>query len=129
MSTLLSAGVNLLDVIAICRSITGNRIFNRVWTDMETRVRDGLPLSNAFTESAEMPPNVSSMVTAGERSGRLPEVMEKIAVFSQERLEAAVKKATTMIEPVMIIGMGLLVGAVALALLLPIFKMGGVVAG
>ena len=129
MSTLLAAGVNLLDVIAICRSITGNRVFNRVWSDMETRVRDGLPLSTAFTESAEMPPNVSSMVTAGERSGRLPEVMEKIAIFSQERLESSVKKATTMIEPIMIIGMGLLVGAVALALLLPIFKMGGVVAG
>lgn len=129
MSTLLAAGVNLLDVIAICRSITGNRVFNRVWLDMETRVRDGLPLSTAFTESAEMPPNVSSMVTAGERSGRLPEVMEKVATFSQERLESSVKKATTMIEPIMIIGMGLLVGAVALALLLPIFKMGGVVAG
>ncbi|MEE2907090.1 MAG: type II secretion system F family protein [Planctomycetota bacterium] len=129
MSTLLAAGVNLLDVIAICRSITGNRVFNRVWSDMETRVRDGLPLSTAFTESAEMPPNVSSMVTAGERSGRLPEVMEKVATFSQERLESSVKKATTMIEPIMIIGMGLLVGAVALALLLPIFKMGGVVAG
>ncbi|MDG2423778.1 MAG: type II secretion system F family protein [Phycisphaerales bacterium] len=129
MSTLLAAGVNLLDVIAICRSITGNQVFNQVWLDMETRVRDGLPLSTAFTESAEMPPNVSSMVTAGERSGRLPEVMEKVATFSQDRLEASVKKATTMIEPIMIIGMGLLVGAVALALLLPIFKMSGVVAG
>ena len=129
MSTLLAAGVNLLDVIAICRSITGNKVFNKVWDDMEHRVREGLPLSAAFAESAEMPPNVSSMVTAGERSGRLPQVMEKVATFSQERLEASVKKATTMIEPIMIIGMGLLVGAVALALLLPIFKMSGVVAG
>ncbi len=129
MSTLLSAGVNLLDVISICRSITGNEVFNRVWRDMETQVRDGMPLSKAFMESAEMPQNVSSMVTAGERSGRLPEVMEKVAVFSQDRLDVSVKKATTMIEPIMIIGMGLLVGAVALALLLPIFKMSGVVAG
>ncbi|MCH2132428.1 MAG: type II secretion system F family protein [Phycisphaerales bacterium] len=129
MSTLLAAGVNLLDVIAICRSITGNRVFNRVWSGMEQQVRDGLPLSRAFMESAEMPPNVASMVTAGERSGQLPEVMEKIAVFSEERLESSVKKATTMIEPIMIIGMGLLVGAVALALLLPIFKMSGVVGG
>ena len=56
-------------------------------------------------------------------------VTHEAALTAQERLEAAVKKATTMIEPVMIIGMGLLVGAVALALLLPIFKMGGVVAG
>lgn len=129
MSTLLAAGVNLLDVINICRSITGNKVFNRVWLDMETQVRDGMPLSKAFMESSEMPQNVSSMVTAGERSGRLPEVMEKIAVFSQDRLDISVKKATTMIEPVMIIAMGLLVGAVALALLLPIFKMSGVVAG
>jgi type IV pilus assembly protein PilC len=94
---------------------------------MEQRVRDGLPLSAAFTESSEMPANVSSMVTAGERSGQLPEVMAKIAVFSQDKLEASVKKATTMIEPIMIIGMGLLVGAVAMALLLPIFKMSSVV--
>ena len=129
MSTLLASGVNLLDVISICRNITGNEVFNRVWKNMEKQVRDGMPLSKAFLESAEMPPNVSSMVTAGERSGRLPEVMEKVASFSQDRLDIAVKKATTMIEPIMIIGMGLLVGAVALALLLPIFKMSGVVAG
>ena len=69
------------------------------------------------------------MMSAGERSGRLPEVMEKIANRSDEELDVGIKKATSMIEPVLIIFMGLLVGAVAMALLLPIFKMSSVVAG
>ncbi|MCH8211760.1 MAG: type II secretion system F family protein, partial [Planctomycetes bacterium] len=71
----------------------------------------------------------ASMISAGERSGRLPEVMERIAQFSQEELDAAVRQVTAYIEPVMIILMGVVIGSVALALLLPIFSMGKVMAG
>ncbi len=76
-----------------------------------------------------MPPNVASMIAAGERSGRLPTVMEKIADFSQEELDAAVARVTVFIEPLMIVFMGILIGGVATALLLPIFQMGRVMAG
>jgi len=129
MSTLLAGGVGLIDVIRICKGVTNNLVFDRMWQDMEERVRDGKELTGAVADSRWIPAGVASMMSAGERSGRLPEVMEKIANRSDEELDVGIKKATSMIEPVLIIFMGLLVGAVAMALLLPIFKMSSVVAG
>jgi type IV pilus assembly protein PilC len=129
MSTLLAAGVNLLDIIDICRSLTGNRHFNRVWNDMESGVRDGRQLSESILDSEYIPSNVASMIASGERSGRLAEVMERIADFADEELENAIKQVTSYIEPIMILVMGVVVGGVAMALLLPIFKIGNVVAG
>lgn len=129
MSTLLAAGVNLIDVIHACRSVTRNVIFDRIWTNMEEHVRDGRRLSLAFENSHIVPANVASMVAAGERSGRLPEVMDRVAEYSEEELDLAIRQSTTMLEPLLIVFMGLLVGAVAIALLLPIFRMSSVIAG
>jgi len=121
--------VGLIDVIRICKGVTNNLVFDRMWQDMEDRVRDGKELTGAVSESRWIPAGVASMMSSGERSGRLPEVMEKIATRCDEELETGIKKATSMIEPMLIIFMGLLVGAVAMAMLLPIFKMSSVVAG
>jgi len=129
MSTLLGAGVNLMDAIHACRMVTPNVVFDRVWSGMEDHVRDGRRLSQAFEESPDVPANIASMIAAGERSGRMPEVLERVAEYSEEELDLAIKKSTSLLEPVLIIAMGLLVGAVAIALLLPIFRMGSVVAG
>jgi type IV pilus assembly protein PilC len=127
MATLLAGGVGLLDVIRICRGITNNRAFDELWIDMECRVRDGKPMSGAFTDSIHVPPDVASMIASGERSGRLSEVMEKVAARSDETLESSIKHATSMIEPILIVVMGIIVGSVAMALLLPVFKMSSMV--
>ena len=129
MSTLLAAGVNLLDIIDICRGVTNNVHFNRLWDRMEQGVRDGKQMSDSVDECPYIPANVASMIASGERSGRLGEVMERIASFADQELETAVKQVTAYIEPVMVIFMGIVVGGVAMALLLPIFKMGNVMAG
>ncbi len=127
MSTLLAAGVNLIDIIGICRGVTQNAYYEDLWDDMETDVRDGQQISQTCFESSIIPANVASMISAGEKSGRLSDVMGRIAEFSEEELDTAVKQATSFIEPIMIIAMGLMVGLVAMALLLPIFSMGTVV--
>lgn len=129
MSTLLAAGVNLLDIISICRGVTSNSLYNDLWNDIEACVREGHQMSDAVFRYRYIPANVASMIASGERSGRLSQVMGRIAEFSEEELDDAVKQATSYIEPVMIIAMGLMIGAVAMALLLPIFSMGRVVAG
>ena len=129
MATLLHAGVSLIDVIAICRGVTNNSAFDRLWDQMELDVREGRRLADSVARSPYIPANVASMVASGERSGRLDEVMERIAEFSEHELDDAVKQVTSYIEPVMVICMGVLVGGVAIALLLPIFKMGSVMAG
>jgi type IV pilus assembly protein PilC len=129
MATLLAAGVNVLDVIDICRGVTGNTYYDTLWNDMERGVREGRQISDAAFKSSLIPPGVASMVAAGERSGRLPEVMERIANFSQEELDSSVARVTTFIEPLMIVFMGGVIGTVATALLLPIFSMSKVMTG
>jgi type IV pilus assembly protein PilC len=129
MGTLMHAGVNVLDIIEICRGVTSNIYYDELWTSAESHIRDGGQLSEVMMKSHLIPPNIASMVSSGERSGKLSDVMEKIAAFSEEELDNAVKQATGYIEPIAIICMGVIVGGVAMALLLPIFKMGNVVAG
>jgi type IV pilus assembly protein PilC len=129
MSTLLAAGVNVLDVIDICRGVTINTYYARLWDSMAEGVREGRQISDAVTKTNLVPANVASMINAGERSGRLPEVMQRIAEFSQDELDESVARVTTFIEPLMIVFMGILIGGVAMALLLPIFDMGKVMSG
>ncbi len=126
MSTLLAAGVNLLDIISICRGVTNNAYYDDLWTNMEQGVRDGKQLSDAVFQSPYITPNVASMIASGERSGRLADVMGRIAAFTEEELDTTVKQVTSYIEPIMIMCMGVIVGGVAMALLLPIFSMGKV---
>lgn len=129
MSTLLASGVNLLDIISICRGVTNNAYYDRLWEAMEAGVREGKQLSEAIFAAPFIPRNVASMIASGERSGRLADVMEKIAAFSEEELDQAVKQVTSYIEPLMIMMMGVVVGGVAMGLLLPIFSMGKVMSG
>jgi type IV pilus assembly protein PilC len=129
MSTLLSAGVNLLDIIDICRGVTNNVYYDEMWDAMAAGVHEGGQLSDAVLDAPFIPSSVASMIGAGERTGRLSEVMERIAEFSEEELERAVRQVTTFIEPVMILIMGVVIGGVAVALLLPIFGMSQVMAG
>ncbi|MCI0364887.1 MAG: type II secretion system F family protein [Phycisphaerales bacterium] len=129
MATLLASGVNLLDIIAICRGVTNNHYYDILWRKMEQGVRDGKQISDAVFESSLIPRSIASMINSGERSGKLADVMESIAEFSEEELDAAVRQVTSYIEPIMIIFMGLVVGGVAMALLLPIFSMGSVMSG
>jgi type IV pilus assembly protein PilC len=127
LSTLLGAGVGILDAIGICREVTNNIPFDRMWTDMEVYIRNGQPMSDAVFESPYVPQYVASMMASGEQSGRLPEVMDKVANFADEELEVRVKTASSMIEPLMILIMGSVVGGVAIAMLLPIFSMSKVI--
>lgn len=129
MGTLLAAGVNLLDIIDICRGVTNNVYYDRLWDKVTQSIRDGKQFSDALIGCPFIPANVVSMISSGERSGRLAEVMDRIATFSEEELENAIKQTTSYIEPIMIVVMGVLVGGVALALLLPIFNMGRVITG
>ena len=129
LSTLLAAGVGVLDAIGICRDVTDNVQFDRLWTDMENNVRNGHALSDAVFESPYVPSYVASMMASGERSGKLSAVMDRVAIFTDEELESRVKSVSAMIEPLMILVMGGVVGGVAIAMLLPIFSMSKIISG
>lgn len=123
MATLLSAGVPLLDVVRILKDVTNNLCYNAMWKLVEERVSHGGELAPTFREFKFVPRNVAAIITAGEKSGRLPEVLESAAQVAEEDLEVSLKSATSMVEPILIVVMGVVVGGIASAMLMPIFNM------
>ncbi len=123
MATLLSAGVSLLDVVRITKEVTGNSKYDIMWDLLAERVSHGQDLSPTFREFEFIPRNLVAMIASGEKSGRLPEVLEAASAAAEEDLEIAVKSTTSLIEPIMIVGMGVVVGGIAAAMLMPIFNM------
>lgn len=127
LGVLLAAGVPLLDAIGICRGLSSWRRWNRFWDGLEISVRDGDGLAVQFRSGDLVPTGVQAMVAAGERSGKLPEVLERVADAADEDLEVAVKRVGVVLEPAAILILGSVIGVVAIALLLPVFKMGSAV--
>jgi len=128
LSTMVSTGVSMIEGLDITSRVSGNRHFKAVWDNVSDGVREGANLSDGLMDSPLMPGNVCQMISAGEKSGKLDMVMDRVARFCEDDLKVAVKAITDMIEPVMIIIMGLIVGGIAMALLLPVFKMSKIAA-
>lgn len=129
MGTMISAGVPILDMISVVRQVTNNFFYENMWDDVDNSLRQGAQLSNALFSSPLIPRTVAQMIYAGERAGRMSDVMERIADFTEEDFDESVKKATQFIEPAMIAVMGAVIGFVAIAMLLPIFSVSRVVSG
>lgn len=129
MGTMIAAGVPILDMIDIVRRVTVNSHYEAMWDDVDHKLREGGQLSDAIFASPLFPRSVAQMVFAGEKAGRIGDVMERIAEYTEEDFDEAVKKTTQFIEPAMVCIMGLIIGFVAIALLLPIFSVGTVVSG
>lgn len=127
MGTMINAGVPILDMVKITKAITCNYYFEQLWEDVNDRLQKGGQLSDALFDTTLVPRSVSQMFYAGEKSGRLGEVVDKIAAYTEEEFDDQVKASTQYIEPLLVTVMGGIIGFVAIALLLPIFKIGSVV--
>lgn len=129
MGTMIEAGVPILDMIPIARSVTNNSAFDELWDAVDQRLRNGSQLSAPFFSSELIPRSVAQMIFAGEKSGRLGDVMYKVADYTEEEFDEQVKQATGYIEPAMVVTLGAIIGFVAIALLLPIFQVSKVASG
>lgn len=123
MATMVTSGVGILDGLDITAEVAGNDLYQNMWTQAAESVKQGAPLSESLFATNLIPRSIVQMIQSGEKSGRLAEVMDRVAEFCEEDLKVAVKTITDMIEPAMIIIMGFIVGGIALALLLPVFKL------
>ena len=123
LSVMVSTGVSMIEGLDITSRVSGNRHFKAVWDKVAEGVKEGSSVSDGLMDSPLIPGNVCQMISAGEKSGKLGMVMDRVARFCEEDLKVAVKAITDMIEPAMIIIMGVIVGGIAMALLLPVFKM------
>ncbi|RMD62113.1 MAG: type II secretion system F family protein [Planctomycetota bacterium] len=122
LSELLGAGVSLPDALEIVAGVTDNTHWRRMWRDIDESIREGKTMSDVVMQSSLMPPSVAQIIAAGERTGKLPKVLDRVARIAQEEMDQAIKTGTQLIEPVMIVVMGALIGGIAIALLLPIFS-------
>lgn len=126
LATLLAAGVSVLDALRIVRGVTENAMWEDLWDRMAVSVTSGLTMGEVATSSKLIPAPVASMIAAGERTGRLPETLDRVAEVAENDLDEAVKTASQLMEPLMITVMGGLIGGIAVALLLPIFSISSV---
>ena len=131
MATMVNTGVSLLDSLEVIQGSCENYYFRQLWTGTEKKIRDGYQLSESMqlSQGSELiAPGVIQMLRAGEKSGRLGQVSDKISVFYEKKLEASIRGVMTLIEPLMITVLGSIIGTIAIALLLPVFKISSVIA-
>jgi type IV pilus assembly protein PilC len=129
MGVLTKAGVPILNTISITAQISGNVLFRNMWLGVYEEVRQGKKIASSLNQYNLMPNNVVQMLRSGENSGTLGDVLRDVSNFYARELKTVIKTVTSMIEPIMIVAMGLVVGFIAMSIILPIFRMSSVVMG
>jgi type IV pilus assembly protein PilC len=130
MATMLNTGVSLLDSLGVVKGATSNCCYRELWEKTDRHIRDGYQLSEAIKASQKtdlIPMGIVSMLKAGEKSGKIGMVCDKVSSYYEKKLQLTIKTLTSLIEPIMIVFMGGFIGTIAIALLLPIFKISQVV--
>ncbi len=122
LGAMISAGVSVLEGVLITRDVVGNRLFRQVFEDVHRRLEQGEQLSQALLDAPFFPRPIWQMLHAGERTGQLGPAMERVANICESDLRHTIRTATQFIEPAMIVIMGIIIGTIALAMLLPVFQ-------
>ncbi|MBU3177508.1 type II secretion system F family protein [Clostridium estertheticum] len=123
LSTVIASGVPLVQALEVVQKVVGNKVAENALEKIKEKVLRGVSLAEALGAEAIFPEMLHSMIKIGEESGSLDDILDKTANFYDEELETSLKKMTTMIEPLMIIVMGVIIGFIVIAMMLPIFDM------
>jgi type IV pilus assembly protein PilC len=129
LGTLIASGVPILSGLEITARTAGNKVVAEAIMTARASIREGETVSAPLKQSGVFPPMVVQMISVGEQTGALDEMLTKIAVFYEAEVDTAVDTLTSIIEPVMIVVMGGIVGGMVIAMYLPMFKLITVVAG
>jgi type IV pilus assembly protein PilC len=125
LGTLLASGVPILDALEIVAKTAGNMVVEEAIFYARARISEGKNMAQPLTETGVFPPMVVQMVGVGEQTGALDTMLNKIADFYEDEVDVAVSAMTSLIEPVMMVGVGGTVGVVLIAMYLPIFSIAG----
>jgi type IV pilus assembly protein PilC len=123
LSTLVSAGVDILRALEITGQTAGNWVVEEALADVGAKVSEGVPIAQPLVDNPIFPPMVSQMVKIGEETGELEKMLGKIADFYEDEVDAAIQSLTSIVEPLMMIMVGMMVGVIVIAMYLPMFKM------
>ena len=127
MGTMLASGVAILEALDIVAKTAGNRTIERSIYSVRSGISEGRTMADPLSESGVFPPMVCQMIAVGESTGALDAMLEKIADFYDEEVDQAVENMTSLIEPIMLVFLGVTIGGLVVAMYLPIFKMAGAI--
>jgi type IV pilus assembly protein PilC len=123
LSTLVAAGVDILKALEITGTTAGNWVVEEALRGVREKVHAGIPIAQPLVEHPVFPPMVSQMVKIGEETGELDAMLGKIADFYEEEVDASISALTSIIEPIMIIMVGAVIGTIIISMYLPMFKL------
>jgi type II secretory pathway component PulF len=121
-STLLASGIPVLQALGIVKMIVDNKVLENTIDEVHSRIMAGTDISTPIKKSGVFPPVVGYMIGIGEESGRLEDMLEKVADAYDEELEIATQKMTSVLEPIMILVLAVVVGFIVLSAILPIME-------
>jgi type IV pilus assembly protein PilC len=123
LSTLLGSGVDIMKALEITATTSGNWVVEEAIMKARIRVQEGAPIAAPIVDSPVFPPMVGQMMRIGEETGELENMLSKIADFYEDEVDAAIQTLTSVIEPLMMIGVGVMVGIIVISMYLPMFKL------
>src|SRR6266487_2823260 len=123
LATLVAAGVDIIKALEIAGSTAGNWMVEQSLIEVRTKVQEGIPIAEPLTQDPLFPPMVSQMVKIGEETGELEKMLSKIADFYEDEVDSSIATLTSIIEPLMMIMVGAMVGVIVISMYLPMFKM------
>jgi type IV pilus assembly protein PilC len=125
LSTMLKSGIPLVQALETVEEIVGNTVAAEDIARARASIREGDLMSPVLASSKFFPPMTVSMIAVGEESGALDVLLEKLAVFYEQEVEAMVASLASTIEPLMILGVGLMIGFIAISIYMPLFGLSG----
>jgi type IV pilus assembly protein PilC len=123
LSTLIAAGVDIITALEITGQTAGNYVVEEALSDVRIAVQEGVPIAEPLAQNPVFPPMVSHMIKIGEETGELEKMLGKVADFYEDEVDASISSLTSIIEPLMMIGVGMMVGVIIISMYLPMFKM------
>jgi type IV pilus assembly protein PilC len=123
LATLISSGVDIIKAIDITAHTSGNAVVEKSLLDVKEKVQEGIPIAQPLLESPIFPIMISQMVKIGEETGELELMLSKVADFYEDEVDASISSLTSIIEPLMILGVGSMVGVIVISMYLPMFSM------
>jgi type IV pilus assembly protein PilC len=123
LATLVAAGVDIIKALEISGQTAGNWVVESALADVRAKVHQGVPIAQPLIEDPVFPPLVAQMVKVGEETGELEKMLDKIADFYEDEVDASIQALTSIVEPLMMIGVGVVVGVIIIAMYMPMFKL------
>ena len=123
LSTVISSGITLIQALQVVAGVLGNKVVENKILQIRDQMMKGGALSEHLTKAGFFPPMLCSMIKIGEESGALDDILDKTADFYDDELETAIQQFTSMLEPLMILVMGSIIGFMVISILMPMFNM------